>query len=285
MPASRRIAFGERHLVARPDAESSRATRCRPTSSRSGRRRASSSARASSTDCSMSQPPSAQSVAEMRTNSGTRSGQTRPDRVHHLEQQARAVVERPAVLVVARDCSAATGTRAAGSRARRGSRPRRNPPARARAAPPRRRRATTSRDPVARQRLRAPDSRRRTASALGARPAASRPPPAERRRGPSHGRRVLALRPACASCMPATRPARRRTATIRASGSMCSSLQMPRSSGLIRPSAVTAVASVITSARAADRAAAEMDEVPVVGEAVLRSSTGTSARRRRDWRT
>ena len=34
---------------------------------------------------------------------------------------------------------------------------------------------------------------------------------------------------------------------IRASGSTCASLQMPRSCGLIRPSGRTAVASVITS--------------------------------------
>ena len=55
---------------------------------------------------------------------------------------------------------------------------------------------------------------------------------------------------------------------MRERNSMWSSFQMPRSCGVMRPSADTAQASVKTSDGAADGAAAEMDEVPVVGEAV-----------------
>ena len=86
---------------------------------------------------------------------------------------------------------------------------------------------------------------------------------------PSHGRTVLALRPACASWIPATAPCASMNRKMRASISMCSSFQIPRSCGLIRPSGTTAVASAITRRRAADRAAAEMHEMPVVREAVL----------------
>ena len=50
---------------------------------------------------------------------------------------------------------------------------------------------------------------------------------------------------------------------------MCSSFQMPRSSGVMRPSGTTAVASNDDEAGAALRAAAEMDQMPVVGEAVV----------------
>ena len=56
---------------------------------------------ASSTDSSMVQPPSAQSVAEMRTNSGQPLG---PDGAYsgcHLEHEAHTVGEAAAVFVVA----------------------------------------------------------------------------------------------------------------------------------------------------------------------------------------
>ena len=46
---------------------------------------------------------------------------------------------------------------------------------------------------------------------------------------------------------------------------------MPRSPGVMRPSGLTAAASVMTSAGSADCAAAEVDEVPVVGVAVDRA--------------
>src|SRR5262245_30692622 len=67
-------------------------------------------------------------------------------------------------------------------------------------------------------------------------------------RMPSHGGVVLAFRPACASCMPGTAPWLRTNLVMRARLSTCASSQMPRSRGLIRPSGVTAVASVNTSA-------------------------------------
>src|ERR1700704_4044073 len=63
---------------------------------------------------------------------------------------------------------------------------------------------------------------------------------------PTHGFCVLPFRPACASCMPGTHPWLFRKCVIRARNSMCASLQIPKSSGLMRPSGVTAVASVNT---------------------------------------
>jgi hypothetical protein len=64
---------------------------------------------------------------------------------------------------------------------------------------------------------------------------------------PSHGGWQLAFRPACASWMPATAPWEWTNRATRASGSTCWSPQMPMSFGVIRPSAVTAVASTTTS--------------------------------------
>src|SRR5579862_1004050 len=64
---------------------------------------------------------------------------------------------------------------------------------------------------------------------------------------PAQGRYVLALRPACASCTPAIAPCSSTNRTIRASAGVWASLHKPRSCGLMRPSAVTAVASVMTS--------------------------------------
>src|SRR5579883_2942398 len=65
---------------------------------------------------------------------------------------------------------------------------------------------------------------------------------------PFQGTAVLALRPACASCIPATDPCESRNRTMRARKSTWASCQMPRSCGLMRPSGVTAVASVKTRA-------------------------------------
>jgi hypothetical protein len=61
-----------------------------------------------------------------------------------------------------------------------------------------------------------------------------------------NGDHVDALRPAGASWMAGTAPCPRTNSTIRAQASACSSLQMPASSGLIRPSGETADASAIT---------------------------------------
>ena len=62
----------------------------------------------------------------------------------------------------------------------------------------------------------------------------------------AQGRYVDALRPACASWMPGTAPCPAMNATIGAQASRCSSVQMPVSSGEMRPCADTAVASVMT---------------------------------------
>ena len=79
-----------------------------------------------------------------------------------------------------------------------------------------------------------------------ARRASIRPRPARARRPRSHGAAVEALRPACASWMPAAAPCSLTNRTMRASGSMCASDQMPTSRGEMRPSGVTPVASTIT---------------------------------------
>ncbi len=65
---------------------------------------------------------------------------------------------------------------------------------------------------------------------------------------PFQGRSQLALRPAWASWMPATAPCEWTKRAILASGSMCASLQIPRSPGVIRPSRAIDVASTITKA-------------------------------------
>jgi hypothetical protein len=60
---------------------------------------------------------------------------------------------------------------------------------------------------------------------------------------PRQGTSVLALRPAWASWMPAAFPCVWMKRTSRFRGSMCRSLQIPRSPGVIRPAGVMAVAS------------------------------------------
>ena len=223
------------------------------------------SRRASATDCSTSQPPSAQSVAEIRTNSGRSAGPDRAHRAGDLEQQPDAVVERRRRTRRRGGWRAARGTRGAGSRARRGSRSpgtRRRAPARRR----RRRRRPRPRSPPrpARGAPGRPSGRgRRSAPRVRQPPSPSGPPP------PSHGGAVLALRPACASWMPAAAPLladEPREAAAAARRARPSRCRGP--AGEIRPSGVTAVASVMTSAGAAHGPAAEVDQVPVVGEAV-----------------
>ncbi len=49
----------------------------------------------------MSQPPSVQSVAEMRTKSGMPSGKTLRDGIHNLDQEPDAILEAAAILVSA----------------------------------------------------------------------------------------------------------------------------------------------------------------------------------------
>jgi len=83
------------------------------------------------------------------------------------------------------------------------------------------------------------------ASALGA-TMGVHPAGAARGLPPSQGRAVDALRPACASWMPAAAPCACRKRVIRSRPAICSSFHNPRSSGLIRPRASTAVASVLT---------------------------------------
>src|SRR5690606_12336917 len=63
---------------------------------------------------------------------------------------------------------------------------------------------------------------------------------------PFQGAAVLAFLPACASWMPGTHRCSLINAVICASFSICSSFHIPRSSGDIRPSGETAVASAIT---------------------------------------
>jgi len=56
-----------------------------------------------------------------------------------------------------------------------------------------------------------------------------------------------ALRPACAIWIPGTAPWSFRNAVMRRNAATCSSDQIPESSGLMRPSGATALASTITA--------------------------------------
>ena len=107
------------------------------------------------------------------------------------------------------------------------------------------------------------------ASALGA----DRQPAALRVSGtcplPSHGRWVLALRPACASWMPGTAPCAAMKRLMRASGSICASFHNPASCGRDAPVRRDGRGLADHQPRAADRARAEVDEMPVVGHAVV----------------
>ena len=106
------------------------------------------------------------------------------------------------------------------------------------------------------------DRRRGDERPVAARAAARRPLPQPARRALAAGVRELQADPRRARA----RARSRRCASRRAT---CSGLYMPVQPGLMRPSRLTSVISVITSAGAADRAAAEVHEVPVVGRAVL----------------
>ena len=120
---------------------------------------------------------------------------------------------------------------------------------RARAAPPRRRRRATRRG--RRHRVRAaPASLRPWRS--GSAPRSARPGRRGRHLRPSaralpyQGRCMLALRPAWASWIAGTAPWARRNAAMRCSGATWASFHRPRSPWVMRPSATTAVASVMT---------------------------------------
>ena len=225
----------------------------------------------------MSQPPSAQSVAEMRTNSGSSSGHTVRTASTTSSSRRSAVLEAAAVLVGARvrqrreelvqqvavrgvDLDDAKPGRAGAHARRRESRrrPRGSRRRRARSAPARRRANGIA------------------LGATGCQPPsaiASRPPP-------RHGASVLALRPACASWIPATAPCASTKRAIRAHASACASFQMPVSPGEIRPSAHDR-GRLDEHERAPPTARLpEVDEVPVVRHPVVGRSTGTSARRR-----
>ena len=81
----------------------------------------------------------------------------------------------------------------------------------------------------------------------GATTASGHPPAAAVAVAPmsSHGATVDALRPACASWIATFWPCVCANCTMRRTGAICSSLQRPESSGVMRPSGATAVASII----------------------------------------
>jgi hypothetical protein len=99
MLVSRLDALGELDLVARPDRDLLQRRHAAARHVDEVAARFSSSGR-SATLCSRSQPPSTQSVAEMRMPT-TISGDRRAHRLEHLEREAHAVLERAAVVVVA----------------------------------------------------------------------------------------------------------------------------------------------------------------------------------------
>ena len=194
----------------------------------------------------MSQPPSAQSVAEIRTKRGSSAGINRRRPVGDSQDEAHAVLQAAAVLVmppigerreelvqqipvrrVDLDHLEAGRQGPAGGGSQRLARFRRCPQCRADRAGDRPRRTGRR-------------SARRPASPL--QPASPAAPRLSRaRRSSPCGRRGQA------GCRPPPPGCGRRRA-IRPSGSACASLHMPMSPGVMRPSLVTAVASTITRA-------------------------------------
>src|SRR6185312_16106037 len=75
-------------------------------------------------------------------------------------------------------------------------------------------------------------------------------PPSEReiKVPPPAGGLVLAFRPACDSCIAGIEPRDSINLAISWSFATCSSFQMPKHAGVIRPSGVIAVASAVTTA-------------------------------------
>ena len=103
-------------------------------------------------------------------------------------------------------------------------------------------------------------------SALGA--TGCQPPSSGASGLPLPGRGVRPLRPACASWMPGTAPCARGSERC-AAGLDVRVLQMPESSGLMRPSRHDRARLDDHQRRAAGRPRAEVHEMPVVGEPVL----------------
>ena len=175
-------------------------------------------------------------------------------------------------------CSGARGTRAAGSRARRatqspearglaraGRPPRTGAP---RAACPPRRAPGARWSPCRRPRRWGPraSSRRASWAGIGA--------------PPSQGRCVEAFRPACASCMPATAPCAWMKRTMRSSGAMCSSFQMPRSCGRDAAAVLHGASPPSSPAPRRPRRGCPGGRSASRWRSRPRSSTGTWARRR-----
>ena len=218
------------------------------------------------------QPPSTSSIDETRTKSGllpaTRRGLPRRPR-------AESACGRRGCRRIRRCAGwrSATGTRAAGSRARRGSRRRRSRRAAARSRRRGERGAIAAMSAFVSARGASQPSP--TGSALGATVCHGFSPRARSLASsgplPCQGRCVLALRPACASWMPATAPWPCTNAgDAREAVDMCASFQMPGVA--VGDAAVLGHRRRLDEheAGAAEREAAEMDEMPVGGVAVDR---------------
>ena len=209
----------------------------------------------------------------MRTVIGLSRRPHRAHRVEHLEREAQPVRERAAVLVGAPVGQRARGSRTAGSRARSAARAGRSRP-----RPPRRAAATNS------SRISSSSARVELARHLvdawlvGQRRRRRRPPSCPSASGssmPSHISLVEPLRPEWPSCSPifAGGLGVHEVDDARARPSRCSSVQSPVQPGVIRPSRRDADHLGHHQPGAAERLAAEVDEVEVVGHAVRRRRT------------
>ena len=247
----------------------SRPVRCRRRRRRRGRPRAPSAVRRAAVLCSRSQPPSIQSVPEIRTSRGAVSGSTAAHGIDRLEQQPGAVLEGAAVVVVAAvrqrreelveqvavrrvdldgveaDVHGAPGGVGEGA-ARRS----------AISSTVEGCRVGVPLEGDGRGRDRRPATLRRRDRCRTAAPRAGRSTPCARRG-----------RAACRSAAPWECT----NSTIRRHASACSSFQMPASCGEIRPSGTTADASVNTSPKP-----------PLRGP---RGAPGASRPARRRWRS
>ena len=269
MPASLRIAVGERRLVHAAVDRLRLARRPGPTSTSIRSAPAALNSRAIATASSGVLPPSAQSCAEMRTDIGSCCRPHGAHRAEHFERIAAAVLERAAVLVVAlvgerRDerrqqvavravqlepVEAGLGAAARGAHEVGASRgPCRRASSRARPG-------CARRQVLLRRRRRSAASCRSASGWSLAFPAAAASSP-WRRRG----------RAACAIFAVACWRARSRRCASRRRAAP--SFHMPAQPGVMRASGETQVISVNTSPAPPVRARAEVHEVVVVGHAV-----------------